>query len=213
MIVGFLLTAVVAYFVGSLPTGYLVARVKGVDLRAHGSGNIGATNAFRVLGKGPGIFVLLVDALKGAAAVKWVPLWFSAPMTAEAAAYLPLVAGVGAILGHNYTCWLRFKGGKGVATTAGVMGALLPWALVIALSTWFLVLLLTRYMSIASIVAALALPVGTAFTTSNRALWALAAVLGGLAIWRHRGNIQRLRAGTEPRFEFGGKRSAKLTPS
>jgi len=213
MIVGFLLTAVVAYFVGSLPTGYLVARVKGVDLRAHGSGNIGATNAFRVLGKGPGIFVLLVDALKGAAAVNWVPLLFSTQVTPEAAAYLPLVAGVGAILGHNYTCWLRFKGGKGVATTAGVMGALLPWALVIALSTWFLVLLLTRYMSIASIVAAIALPVGTAFTTSNRALWALAAVLGGLAIWRHRGNIQRLRAGTEPRFEFGGKRSAKPTQS
>ncbi len=212
MIAGFLLTAVVTYFVGSLPTGYLVAWAKGVDLRAHGSGNIGATNAFRVLGKGPGILVLLVDALKGAAAVIWVPLLFADRLTPNAAAYLPLVAGIGAILGHNYTCWLRFKGGKGVATTAGVMGALLPWALVIALSTWFIVLLLSRYMSIASIVAAVALPVGTVFTTDNRALWALATVLGGLAIWRHRGNIQRLRAGTEPRFEFR-QRANQKTPS
>ncbi len=213
MIVGFFLTLVAAYLVGSIPTGYLVARAKGVDLRAHGSGNIGATNAFRVLGKGPGIFVLLMDAFKGAAAVIWVPLLTASWVPGNAGTYLPLVAGVGAILGHNYTCWLRFKGGKGVATSAGVMGALLPWALVIALSTWFLVLLISRYMSIASIIAAVALPIGTYFTTSNRALWALAAVLGGMAIWRHRGNIQRLRAGTEPRFEFRSKRSDTPPPS
>lgn len=212
MIAGFLLTAVVAYFVGSLPTGYLVAWAKGVDLRTHGSGNIGATNAFRVLGKGPGILVLLVDALKGAAAVKWVPGLFAAWLTPNAITYLPLVAGIGAILGHNYTCWLRFKGGKGIATSAGVMGALLPWALAIALSTWFIVLLLSHYMSIASIASAVALPVATVFTTDNRALWALATVLGGLAIWRHRANIRRLRVGTEPRFEFR-QRANKETPS
>jgi glycerol-3-phosphate acyltransferase PlsY len=213
MIVGFLLTLIAAYLVGSIPTGYLVARAKGVDLRAHGSGNIGATNAFRVLGKGPGIFVLLMDAFKGAAAVNWVPLLTASWVPGNAGTYLPLVAGVGAILGHNYTCWLRFKGGKGIATSAGVMGALLPWALVIALSTWFLVLVISRYMSIASIMAAVALPIGTYFTTSNRALWVLAAVLGGMAIWRHRGNIQRLRAGTEPRFEFRSKRSDTPPPS
>ncbi|HAB15741.1 MAG TPA: glycerol-3-phosphate 1-O-acyltransferase PlsY [Verrucomicrobiota bacterium] len=205
MFLGFFFTAVVAYLVGSLPTGYLVARAKGVDLRAHGSGNIGATNAFRVLGKGPGILVLLVDALKGVAAVMLVPLLFAERAPPETASYLALVAGIGAILGHNYTCWLKFRGGKGVATSAGVMGALLPWALVIALSTWLLVLLMTRYMSIASIVAALALPIGTILTTRDRSLWVVAIVLGVMAIWRHRGNVQRLRAGTEPRFQFGGK--------
>lgn len=211
MIIGFLLTVVVAYLVGSFPTGYLVARAKGVDLRAHGSGNIGATNAFRVLGKGPGILVLAVDALKGVLAVKWIPVLLLNWVSPEVQPHLPMVAGLGAILGHNYTCWLRFKGGKGIATTAGVMGALLPWALVIALTTWFVVLRISRYMSIASITAAVALPIGTFLTTPDRSLRILAAVLGTLAILRHRGNIQRLRAGTEPRFEFRGK-SQKTTP-
>ncbi len=208
MLAAFVILIVVAYLVGSVPTGYLVARARGVDLRAHGSGNIGATNAFRVLGTVPGILVLLIDAFKGAAAVLWVPALVAGRTSAETAAYLPMVAGVCAILGHNYTCWLGFKGGKGVATTAGVMGALLPLALAVALTTWFLVLVASRFMSVASITAAVVLPIATYFTTRNPALWVLATVLGALAIWRHRGNIQRLRAGTEPRFEFG-----RRTPS
>ena len=199
-----------AYLVGSIPTGYLVARARGVDLRAHGSGNIGATNAFRVLGTVPGILVLLIDAFKGVAAVLWIPPLVAARVDSGPATYLPLVAGVCAILGHNYTCWLRFKGGKGVATTAGVMGALLPLALLVALATWFVVLVSSRFMSVASITAAVVLPIATVFTTRDRTLWVLATVLGALAIWRHRGNIQRLRAGTEPRFEFRRKPS---TPS
>lgn len=194
-----------AYLLGSIPTGYLVARLRGVDLRAHGSGNIGATNAFRVLGKGPGAFVLLADALKGSAAVLWMPALAVRIAGSTASESLPLIAGMASILGHNYTCWLRFKGGKGIATTAGVMATLVPLGLTITFSTWLIVFLTTRYVSVASIIAAIVLPIATMLTSQNRALWAVALVFGGLAIWRHRGNLQRLRAGTETRIEFGRK--------
>jgi len=196
-----------AYFIGSIPTGYLVALLRGVDLRAHGSGNIGATNAFRVLGKGPGAFVLLADALKGSAAVLWMPGLAARIAGGTASESLPLIAGVAAILGHNYTCWLRFKGGKGIATTAGVMATLVPHGLAITFSTWLIVFLATRYVSVASIVAAIVLPIATMLTSRNHALWAVAFIFGGLAIWRHRGNLQRLRAGTESKIEFGRKPS------
>ncbi|MEN9732008.1 MAG: hypothetical protein RLZ45_3 [Verrucomicrobiota bacterium] len=196
-----------AYLIGSIPTGYLVALFRGVDLRAHGSGNIGATNAFRVLGKGPGAFVLLADALKGSAAVLWMPGLAVRIVGSTASESLPLIAGVAAILGHNYTCWLRFKGGKGIATTAGVMATLVPLGLTITFSTWLIVFLATRYVSVASIVAAIVLPIATMLTSRNHALWAVAFIFGGLAIWRHRGNLQRLRAGTESRIEFGRKPS------
>ncbi|MFZ9856275.1 MAG: glycerol-3-phosphate 1-O-acyltransferase PlsY [Limisphaerales bacterium] len=194
-----------AYLLGSIPTGYLVALLRGVDLRAHGSGNIGATNAFRVLGKGPGAFVLLADALKGSAAVLWMPALAVRIAGSTASESLPLIAGVAAILGHNYTCWLRFKGGKGIATTAGVMATLVPVGLLITFVSWLIVFLTTRYVSVASIVAAIVLPIATMVTSQNRALWAVALVFGVLAIWRHRGNLQRLRAGTETRIEFGRK--------
>ncbi len=194
-----------AYLLGSIPTGYLVALLRGVDLRAHGSGNIGATNAFRVLGKGPGTFVLLADALKGSAAVLWMPTLAVRIAGGSPSDSLPLIAGVAAILGHNYTCWLRFKGGKGIATTAGVMATLVPLGLGITFVTWLIVFLTTRYVSVASIAAAIVLPIATLFTSQNRALWAVALVFGGLAIWRHRGNLQRLRAGTESRIEFSRK--------
>ena len=128
-----------AYLIGSIPTGYLVALFRGVDLRAHGSGNIGATNAFRVLGKGPGAFVLLADALKGSAAVLWMPALAVRIAGSTATESLPLIAGVAAILGHNYTCWLGFKGGKGVATSAGAMAALIPPAFAVTVVTWLLV--------------------------------------------------------------------------
>jgi glycerol-3-phosphate acyltransferase PlsY len=198
---GYLLTALAAYFIGSVPTGFLIARARGVDIRAHGSGNIGATNVLRVLGKTAGILVLALDALKGALAVLLVPRlcgrWVSAE---EAALYLPLVAGISTILGHNYTCWLGFKGGKGVATSGGVLAALVPVAFLITLATWLLVIWLSRYVSLGSVVAAAVLPFATYFTHSNRALLALTTVIGLLVIWRHRANIRRLRAGTESKI-------------
>ena len=156
-------TALAAYLLGSLPTGYLVARARGVDIRAHGSGNIGATNVFRILGKPAGIFVLVVDGLKGYAACTWmsdlVLRWFVNPTVAPEA--VRILAGVAAILGHNYTCWLRFKGGKGIATSAGVLAAVVPAALAIILVIWIVVFALTKYVSLASISASFALPLSS----------------------------------------------------
>jgi glycerol-3-phosphate dehydrogenase (NAD(P)+) len=197
-----------AYLLGSIPTGYLVAKARGIDIRAVGSGNIGATNVFRILGKGPGIFVLLVDALKGFAAVHFLPslllgtptCCFGHPLHPPSA----LVAGIAAILGHNYTCWLKFKGGKGIATTAGVFLALTPIGLGLTFAVWLIVFALSRYVSLASIAAAAALPCAIWFEQhhqrqENPALLLVSILLGALAIWKHKANIQRLLAGTESR--------------
>ena len=208
----YILTALAAYLLGSIPTGFLVAKAKGIDIRAVGSGNIGATNAMRVLGKPVGIFVLLLDALKGYVACaflaphifNWLAPHFSGffvyfqngPLELQTRFYV--VAGIFAVLGHNYTCWLKFKGGKGIATTAGVYLALAPWAVLIALVVFVFSVLLTRYVSIASISAAVALPVTVwIMTPNNLFLGIVTTALGALAIYKHKANIQRLIAGTE----------------
>lgn len=205
------LCAVAAYLLGSIPTGYLVARAKGVDIRKVGSGNIGATNAFRVLGKPAGIFVLAVDALKGWLAVRLVgPLILSQFTPAESngseVIIVALITAIFAVLGHNYTCWLGFKGGKGIATSAGVLTALVPWALLIILSVWIVLFLVTRYVSIGSIAASATLPFATWLTTGDWTLTVVTGAMGVLAIYKHKGNIQRLLSGTEPRF---GQRKAQ----
>ncbi len=210
-ILSYLLTVIAAYLLGSIPTGYLVAKAKGVDIRTVGSGNIGATNAFRVLGKPAGVFVLLMDGLKGFAACWWLcDLLF--PLLKVTAADAPshrIVAGIAAVLGHNYTCWLRFKGGKGIATTAGVYFGLAPVAVSIALALWIALFVTTRYVSIASIGAAIALPTAVWFTESSVLLGVVTTALGLLAIFKHRSNIQRLRAGTESRINLMGKDDSK----
>src|ERR1041385_2525797 len=140
-VVSYIVTACIAYLLGSIPTGYVVAKSRGIDIRTVGSGNIGATNVFRTLGKPAGIFVLAVDALKG-----FVSCFFVGPFVYRFLAgtlkddsatheFLKITGGLFAILGHNYTCWLKFKGGKGIATSAGVTLALLPLAFGIALAT------------------------------------------------------------------------------
>jgi glycerol-3-phosphate acyltransferase PlsY len=198
---GISIAAFIAYLVGSLPTGYLVARARGIDIRAAGSGNIGATNVFRVLGKPAGVLVLLVDLCKGA-----LPPWLLPPLLrgwlGETLPLEPLAlaAGVSAILGHNYTCWLRFKGGKGIATTAGVFLALMPKAFGLIVLVWGLTFALTRYVSVASLVSAVGLPVVIWLTGGSPLMIGVAAALGALAIYKHRSNIQRLLAGTEHRF-------------
>lgn len=206
----YILVAVAGYLLGSIPTGYLVAKARGIDIRTVGSKNMGATNVFRTLGKGPGIFVLLVDALKGYAASAWMAdgllqvlnLSNPEPQTNH------LIAGIAAVLGHNYTCWLQFKGGKGIATSAGVFLALAPAAVGIAIIGWIVAFAATRYVSVASIVAAVALPTAVWFTQENLALRVIAIILGVLAIYKHRANIQRLRNGTENRIHFGKKPEA-----
>jgi len=190
-----------AYLLGSIPFGFLAAKAKGVDIRAVGSGNIGATNALRVLGKPAGIFVLLMDVLKGFAAV-WLGTLLAEKFNVRAEGEtLRIFAGIGAVLGHNYTCWLRFKGGKGIATTAGVYLALAPWALLAALAVFILAILITRYVSVGSMLAALALVVTVwVMTPANLLLGLVTTALGALAIYKHKSNLQRLMAGTENRL-------------
>jgi glycerol-3-phosphate acyltransferase PlsY len=195
------LTLVAGYFLGSIPTGYLVARSRGIDIRKVGSGNMGATNVFRTLGKGPGILVLLIDAIKGAASVLiaghfWVPMSDTSPWVTA----LPMIAALSAVLGHNYTCWLAFKGGKGIATSAGVLAALVPVPFLITLAAWIVVFALSRYVSLASILAAAVLPVATALHHEPLPVVVLTLVLALLAIWKHKPNIERLMAGTENRI-------------
>jgi glycerol-3-phosphate acyltransferase PlsY len=211
----YIIVAVAAYLIGSIPTGFLVAKAKGIDIRSVGSGNIGATNAMRVLGKSAGIFVLLADVAKGYVACALIPplVWNRvAPHYSGLFQYFHntsvenqmkyyLVAGIFAVLGHNYACWLKFKGGKGIATTAGVYLALAPTALGIAFVVFTLALLTTRYMSVASISGAIALPAAVwILQPHNYFLGIVTTALGALAIYRHKGNIQRLMAGTESRF-------------
>ena len=137
-ILGYSATAILGYLVGSIPTGFLVAKLRGIDIRHVGSGNIGATNVFRALGKPAAILVLVIDGLKGYAACEWLGelLLRSFPSNGAERETLKIIGGVFAILGHNYTCWLKFKGGKGIATSAGVLAALVPFALLIILAIW-----------------------------------------------------------------------------
>ncbi len=215
-IFSYIVTALAAYLLGSVPTGYLVAKAKGIDIRSVGSGNIGATNVFRILGKGAGIFVLLTDAAKGFFACWLIPsLVFQVvglpPNSGTPDLYLRIfelhsvVAGVAAILGHNYTCWLRFKGGKGIATSAGVLLALAPWAFLIVLGIFIIVVFVSRFISLASIVAAFCLPFTVWFLKGSLVMTSVMAALGALAIYKHKANIGRLLNGTENRF---GKKKA-----
>jgi glycerol-3-phosphate acyltransferase PlsY len=200
----YIAVAVVSYLLGSIPTGFLVAKGRGIDIRTVGSGNIGATNVFRYLGKPAGVFVLLMDALKGWAAVvglaRLVALVLYPSADAQTREWLGVVAGISAILGHNYTCWLHFKGGKGIATSAGVLAALVPTALVIALGIWGVVCAATRYVSLGSIVAAFSLPFLAWLTGASVTMIWVAGIMGALAIYKHKTNIRRLLNGTENRI-------------
>jgi acyl phosphate:glycerol-3-phosphate acyltransferase len=215
--VSYIITGLVAYLLGSIPTGYLAAKTRGIDIRKVGSGNIGATNVFRTLGKPAGILVLLVDALKGFVSCCWVGALVYRLLNGHAPEgatleYLKITGAFLAIMGHNYTCWLKFKGGKGIATSAGAVLALLPLALAVALGVFLILFFVTRYVSVASIGAAFVLPFGAWLAPKllNREvsprLIVVAAVIGALAIYKHRSNIQRLMNGTENRF--GKKREA-----
>lgn len=212
-ILSFAIIAGAAYLLGSIPTGFLVARAKGIDIRSVGSGNIGATNAMRVLGRPAGIFVLLMDALKGFLAVASLgpELFKILHLPPDSVPAGLLIAGIGAVLGHNFTPWLGFKGGKGIATTAGVYLALAPWAVGIALLTWVVVTLISRYVSLGSIAAALALAVAVCFTKPHLAFCLVTFALVAMAIYKHKPNIKRLWAGTENRFGTKKKEQTKVS--
>ena len=172
---------------------------RGIDIRAAGSGNIGATNVFRVLGKAAGLSVLAVDGVKGFAAARWVPLLAGKCFPGTPAENLALAAGAAAVLGHVYTCWLKFQGGKGIATSAGVGFAWAPEACAVTLAIWGIVFVSTRYVSAASMVAAVVLPVAVwCFHYGTRMTMVMTA-LAMLAIYKHKANIRRLLDGTENR--------------
>lgn len=191
---GDLIALVVAYLLGSVPTGYLLTRyIAGVDLRGIGSGGTGATNAQRALGTRWGIVVLVVDLLKGVAAVllaRWLDvshLWVA-------------LAGIAVVAGHCWPVWLRFRGGKGVATGAGAAFALSPWTLLL-IPVMIIPIWLTRYVSLGSVLAAIATPVLFAIlAAADVAPWStvlFGLVAGAIIVYRHRTNIDRLRTGTE----------------
>lgn len=172
--------------------------MRGIDIRQHGSGNIGATNVVRILGKPVGITVLLLDVCKGL-----VPVLISKSLSDSSV--LHIATAMAAILGHNYTFWLRFKGGKGIATTGGAILPIMPFALIAAVSGWLIVLQTTKYVSVASIAAALIIPVTVVVRFLITGSWdfvilGLAVFVCVLAIWKHRANIGRLRRGEELRF-------------
>ena len=194
-----ILTILLAYLVGSIPFGFLIARWHGIDIRAAGSGNIGATNVVRVLGMKLGGGVFALDLLKGA-----LPTVAAGFVSAEQG--LPVVAGLTAILGHMFPVWLGFRGGKGVATGAGVVAVLFPWPTLGALFVWLLFLCVLRYVSLASVVAAAA-PVGLhlllaaePFAAGQRIKTGFSLLAFLLVLVRHRGNLARLSRGSENQF-------------
>ena len=197
---------ILSYILGSLPTGYLVARqLKGIDIREHGSGSTGATNVLRTLGKGPGLFVFLVDIGKGVAAVllaRAVGYFLEIHMD-QTLGWIPVLtvfAGALALVGHSRSVWLGFKGGKSVATGLGIIFALHWPTGLIAFGMFGLMLALFRIVSLGSIVGAIAVPVTMVAMGQPLAYEIFAAIAAAYVVNRHRSNIQRLLAGTEPRI-------------
>jgi len=191
-----------AYFLGAIPNGLLVARIKGVDIRRVGSGNIGATNVFRSVGKGWGLFTFALDALKGFVPAFFFPAWAGAECGTASWLNLSLACGCAAIAGHNWPVYLKFKGGKGVATSAGVLLGVAPIAAGIGLASWAALLFLTGYVAIASMGAGVIIAASSwmLYRGEGLVLPVTLTVLALVVIYTHRSNIQRLRAGTEHRF-------------
>lgn len=190
----------IAYLSGSIPFGWLVARARGVDIREVGSGNIGATNVGRVLGKPYAVLVFSLDLAKGLLPVWAAQAAFEKNPVPGAPWHLLGIALL-AVLGHNHPVWLKFKGGKGVATSAGALAALLPVPLLIAAAVWVLFFYSLRYVSVASLAAMVSLPIATWFLKPEPAYLALTGVLVVFSFIRHRSNIAALIAGTERRFD------------
>jgi acyl phosphate:glycerol-3-phosphate acyltransferase len=199
------LLVVGSYLLGSIPFGYLAGRLVGMDIRQAGSGNVGATNVVRVLGKRYGYPVFALDFLKGFGAVKISMLIApGSPPEWNSPEIFGILAAMSSVLGHLYPPWLKFKGGKGVATSAGALLALTPIATLIGIVIWITVFWLTRYVSLASMTAAVVLPVVilvlSCHDQNKKPLIYSSACVAAVVVWRHRSNLSRLIRGTEPRF-------------
>ena len=206
MLLLLLACSLLGYLFGSFPAGYFAGRLAGVDVRHEGSGNIGATNVLRVLGKKWGYPVFAIDVFKGFAAVRislmLVNFWPEAKPYSE---YIAILTAITCVAGHTFPVWLGFKGGKGVATTAGALAGLVPLAVPLVFLVWIVVFEISRYVSLASMIAAISLPITVALLARWNFVdtWALiyfSLALTLLVLWRHRSNFSRLLNGTEQRF-------------
>lgn len=197
---------VASYLIGAFPTSYLGGRLaRGIDLRQHGSGNLGATNVWRVLGPAVAVPVALVDIAKG-----FLPVVLVAPMTGRAGLGVGLACGFAAVVGHVYSVFVGFRGGKGVATSAGVVLGIVPWALLGALGVFIVVVAASGFVSLGSIVAAWSLvALAWLLHPELRPLVPALALLAAGITWLHRENIRRLAAGTEHRFRRGRGEAAQ----
>jgi glycerol-3-phosphate acyltransferase PlsY len=208
MAILFIIVAVIAYLLGSIPFGYLLVKVfRGEDVRLSGSGNIGATNVARSGAKGLGIATLVLDALKGSGAVllavflAYTNDMCPAPGPCVVARQIAATAALAAVLGHVFPVWLRFKGGKGVATALGVFMVLFPKAILLALAIFILVVVVTRYVSLGSVLGAISFPIAAYFLQpTDWVSLALASTVSLIVVVKHRENIRRLLAGNENRF-------------
>jgi glycerol-3-phosphate acyltransferase PlsY len=199
-----------SYLLGSLPTGYLVVRAAtGLDVRTRGSGNVGATNVARVAGSRAGLVVFLMDLAKGLAATLLIPAWLNLPEAlwvhpdsspAPSTVVVGLACGLAAVLGHSFPVWLRFRGGKGVATTIGVVLGTAPLSALVVVGVWGICAAIWRYVSVASMAAAVALPIAQVWCGRSLPEVLLGAALGLVIVVRHRTNLQRLFHGREPRL-------------
>lgn len=203
----FAAVALVSYLLGSIPAGYIAGRIAGIDIRDAGSGNIGATNVTRVLGKRYGYPVFMVDFLKGLMAVSLSILIEKRAQPISAPTELfGIVAAISSVIGHAFPVWLSFKGGKGVATSMGALFGLMPFMALIGIAVWVITFEVTRYVSVASMTAALAVPISILILmplkqTGGAVLLYFSVCLAALVIFRHRSNLSRLVRGTEPRFK------------
>ncbi len=195
------LLVVVAYVLGATPSSHWVAKgLYGVDLRSEGSGNLGATNTFRILGARAAAPVMLIDIAKG-----WLPVWLFPALDGTPNANWALAYAAAAVVGHVYSFWVGFRGGKGIATSAGAFLALAPWAVLLGLAVWLATLAFTRIVSVGSLAAAVALTVGVAWLPhrGGDALLPFTLALAAFAFWTHRSNLGRLMRGEETQIRRG----------
>ena len=203
MVFAFFIGVILAYIIGSLPTAFIFGVVsKGIDIREHGSGNVGATNVFRVVGKKQGIIVLIIDFLKGVLAVSLIPILIGRFINLEVGVkeILLIVLGAGVIAGHIWTIFLKFKGGKGVATTAGVLGGIAPEILIITFLVFVVIFSIFRYVSLGSVSAAATLPISSVIFGKDLYFVLFCSVLSIIAILKHKSNIKRLIRGEEKKL-------------
>ncbi|MGI5868583.1 MAG: glycerol-3-phosphate 1-O-acyltransferase PlsY [Kiritimatiellia bacterium] len=212
MVVSCMLSVVAAYLVGSIPFGYLAGLSRGIDIRTVGSGNIGATNVFRTLGGKLGVATFVLDMAKGLVSVAVIPklAWMATGAGGAAPVAAVMAAAVAVLFGHSFPLFLGFKGGKGVATGAGIVIGVAPCSALLGLALWVAVFLATRYVSVASITAAAAVGAGVWLLDDTREprhlMPAVISLLAILVIVKHKSNIKRLVNGTENRFNFSRRK-------